>query len=209
MASISAQIVDQRVTKVVADLREQLILEAGIKSDEPKLKSAAFVLLVAKTLLSLMDEEVLDCIVDGGNDFGVDAVYFSPVQDNEFNITLIQGKYKQSLEADSNFPESDVKNMVMAVNSLFDPGREITVNNRLRQKLEEIRSFVADGALPTVHVILCNNGKRWNEIAQQHIDAANFGSQVTWQHVGPDDLVAILRSTQPVLRQCSLRGDLL
>lgn len=94
----------------------------------------------------------------------------------------------------------------MAVNSLFDPGREITVNDRLRQKLEEIRSFVADGALPTVHVILCNNGRRWNAIAQQHIDAANFGSQVTWQHIGPDDLVAMLRSTQPVSDTLQLTG---
>lgn len=206
MASISAQIVDQRVTRVVSELRDQLISEAGIKSDDSALNSAAFVLLVVKTLLSLSDEEIIDCIVDGGNDFGVDAVYFSPVQDNEFNITLVQGKYTKNMEADSQFPENDVKNMVMAVNSLFDPGREITVNDRLRQKLEEIRSFVADGALPTVHIILCNNGRRWNNIAQQHIDAANFGSQVTWQHIGPDNLVAMLRSTQPVSETLQLTG---
>lgn len=206
VASISAQIVDQRVAKVVTDLRDQLVSEAGIRPDQSALSSAAFVLLVVKTLLSLTDEEIIDCIVDGGNDFGVDAVYFSPVQDNEFNITLVQGKYKNTLEATSNFPENDVKNMVMAVNSLFDPGREITVNDRLRQKLEEIRSFVADGALPTVHVILCNNGRRWNEIAQQHIDAANLGSQVTWQHIGPEELVSMLRSTQPVSDTLQLTG---
>ena len=206
MASISAQIVDQRVAKVVGDLKDQLVLEAGIRSDENALNSAAFVLLVVKTLLSLSDEDVIDCIVDGGNDFGVDALYFSPVQDNEFNITIVQGKYKKNLDAAANFPENDVKNMVMAVNSLFDPGREITVNDRLRQKLEEIRSFVADGALPTVHVILCNNGKRWNDIAQQHINAANFGSQVTWQHIGPDDLVSMLRSTQSVSDTLQLTG---
>jgi hypothetical protein len=206
VASISAQIVDQRVAKVVGDLKDQLVLEAGIRSDENALNSAAFVLLVVKTLLSLSDEDVIDCIVDGGIDFGVDALYFSPVQDNEFNITIVQGKYKKNLDAAANFPENDVKNMVMAVNSLFDPGREITVNDRLRQKLEEIRSFVADGALPTVHVILCNNGKRWNDIAQQHINAANFGSQVTWQHIGPDDLVSMLRSTQSVSDTLQLTG---
>ncbi|GGF18382.1 hypothetical protein GCM10011611_25350 [Aliidongia dinghuensis] len=206
MTSISAQILDQRVQRIVADTKEALIQEAGIKDEDGSLNSAAFVLLVTKTVLALTDDEVIDCLVDGGNDFGVDAIYFSPVQDNEFNITLIQGKYKKSLNADSNFPENDVKNMVLAVGALFDPGREITVNSRLRQKLEEIRSFVADGALPTVHVILCNNGLSWTEAAQQHIDAAKFGSQVTWQHIGPDDLVSMLRSTQPVSETLQLTG---
>ena len=206
MTNISAQIVDQRVRKVVTDQAAALQAEAGIANDPAKLNSAAFVLLVTKTLLALNDDEVLDCLVDGGNDFGIDAIFFSPVQDNEFNVTVVQGKYKQSLEGNANFPENDVKNMVMAVGALFDPGRQITVNDRLRQKVEEIRSFVADGALPTVHVILCNNGLRWTIVAQQFIDAANFGSQVTWQHIGPDDVVSMLRTTQSVSDTLQLTG---
>ena len=206
MASISAQIIDQRVQRVITETQEALVLEAKIKNNEDNLKSAAFVLLVAKTILALTTDEVVDCLVDGGNDFGVDAIYFSPVQDNEFSITLIQGKYKRSLDANAQFPENDVKNMVLAVKALFDPGRKVTVNERLSQKLEEIRSFVADGALPTVHVILCNNGLKWNEVAQGHIDAERLGDQVTWQHVGPDDLVSMLRSTQPVSETLQLTG---
>ena len=206
MTSISAQIVDQRVRKVVADQGATLQAEAGIANDPAKLSSAAFVLLVTKTLLALNDDEVIDCLVDGGNDFGVDAIFFSPVQDNEFNVTIIQGKYKQSLEGNANFPENDVKNMILAVGALFDPGREITVNTRLQQRVEEIRSFVADGALPTVHVILCNNGLRWNAIAQQSIDATNFGAQVTWQHIGPDEVVSMLRTTQSVSDTLQLSG---
>ncbi len=206
MTSISAQIVDQRVRKVVADQGATLQAEAGIANDPAKLSSAAFVLLVTKTLLALNDDEVIDCLVDGGNDFGVDAIFFSPVQDNEFNVTIIQGKYKQSLEGNANFPENDVKNMILAVGALFDPARGITVNNRLRQRIEEIRSFVADGALPTVHVILCNNGLRWSSTAQQSIDATNFGTQVTWQHIGPDEVVSMLRTTQSVSDTLQLSG---
>jgi len=206
MTSISAQIVDQRVRKVVADQGATLQAEAGIANDPAKLSSAAFVLLVTKTLLALNDDEVIDCLVDGGNDFGVDAIFFSPAQDNEFNVTIIQGKYKQSLEGNANFPENDVKNMILAVGALFDPGRKITVNTRLQQRVEEIRSFVADGALPTVHVILCNNGLRWTSIAQQFIDATNFGTQVTWQHIGPDEVVSMLRTTQSVSDTLQLSG---
>lgn len=79
MTSISAQIVDQRVRKVVADQGATLQAEAGIGNDPAKLSSAAFVLLVTKTLLALNDDEVIDCLVDGGNNFGVDAIFFSPV----------------------------------------------------------------------------------------------------------------------------------
>ncbi len=206
MTSISAQIVDQRVRKVAADRESALRTEAGIKGDEGRLNSAAFVLLVLKTLLGLSDEEAIDCLVDGGNDFGVDAIYSGPVQDNEFHITVVQGKYKASLDGNSNFPETGVQKMIAAVGALFDPARPVTVNERLRLKVEEVRSFVADGALPTVHVILCNNGLRWTDISDQHIAATKFGDQVTWQHIGPDKLVSLLRTTQPVSDTLQLAG---
>lgn len=204
--SISAQIVDQRVRRVADTQRSALNAEAGIPLEESRIYSAAFVFLVLKTLLDLSDEEAVDCIVDGGNDFGVDAIFFGPVQDSEFNVTVIQGKYRGNLDGVGNFPESDVRQMVVAVGALFDPGRPVTLNTRLRQKIEEIRSFVADGAIPTVHVVLCNNGVKWNSIAQQYIDGANLGSQVTWQHVGPDDLVALLQAAKPVVDTVQLSG---
>ena len=206
VTSISAQIVDQRVRKVAIDQGEVLRVEAGINGDANRLNSAAFVLLVLKTLLVLSDEEVIDCLVDGGNDFGIDALFFGPIQDGEFNVTIVQGKYKQSLEGNSNFPENDVRLMVAAIGILLDPRRDILVNERLRSKIEEIRSFVADGALPTVHVILCNNGLKWTDIAQNHIDMANYGDQVTWQHVGPDELVTMLRTKQLVSDTLQMTG---
>ncbi len=51
MASISAQIVDQRVRKVVEEQGAVLQAEAGINNDPNKLCSAAFVLLVIPTAL--------------------------------------------------------------------------------------------------------------------------------------------------------------
>jgi len=45
-------------------------------------------------------------MTEGGSDFGVDAVEVSVVADGEFTVTLFQGKYKQVLEGDANFPVS-------------------------------------------------------------------------------------------------------
>jgi len=139
--------------------------------------------MAVRALLELSDEDTLDCIVEGGQDFGVDAIFAGPVQDDEFRVTLIQGKYKKDLAGESGFPESGIKDMILAVSTLFDPGKAVTVNSRLKSKLEDIRSLVADGAIPTIHAILCNNGKRWNEVAQEHITRSGLGDQVSWQHI--------------------------
>ena len=46
--SINAQIIDQRVRKLAVDFAGEFELRLGIKNDEPKQRSAAFVFLVAK-----------------------------------------------------------------------------------------------------------------------------------------------------------------
>ena len=204
--TINAQIVDQRVRRVASDMSEPFRVEVGISNDAPKLHSAAFVFLVVKTLLGLPNDDTIDCIVDGGQDFGVDAIFTGPVQDNEFRITLVQGKYKQNLEGAAEFPESGVKDMVLAISTLFDPGKSVTVNGRLQAKLEEIRYLVADGAIPTVHAILCNNGKRWNSVSQEHIDRSGLGDQVSWQHIGPDEVINLLQAAKPVVDTIQLSG---
>lgn len=204
--TISAQIIDQRVRRIAADYDDSFRSEVGISNDPAKLHSAAFVFLVVKTLLGLSDEDAIDCIVDGGNDFGVDAIFAGPVQDDEFKITIVQGKYKQNTDGVSAFPETAVKGAVLAIGTLFDPGKAVTVNRRLTERLEEIRSLVADGAIPTVHAILCNNGLPWDAIAQEHIDRCGLGDQVTWKHLGPDELISLLQATKPVVDTLQLSG---
>lgn len=205
--SIDAQIIDQRVRKLAEDLREPLSAQINCGKDEHKLHSAAFVFLVQKSVLDLPDDEVIDTITDGGQDFGVDALYHGPIKDDEVAITLVQGKYSKDLEKDGEFPQGGVESMIQAVRLLFDPKAKLTVNPRLEAKVEEIRSLIAEGVIPTVHVILCNNGRRWNNPAQEIIDAARFGDQVTWQHIGPENLLSLLKAAKPVNDQITLSGQ--
>ncbi|MEI8004406.1 MAG: hypothetical protein WCG94_08705, partial [Methanothrix sp.] len=74
--NINAAIIDQRLNSVCDDIRDRAKDELKI-SDEERLRSLAFVHLSVKTMLDLSDDEAFDCLVEGGQDFGVDAIHFS------------------------------------------------------------------------------------------------------------------------------------
>ena len=129
--SLSAQIVDQRVAGIVQQQADAFDNELRVGIDEPRRRSVAFVFLVAKAAFDLTDEQTLDGIVDGGNDFGVDALYGDSPEDGEIRVNLVQGKYRGDLRGDAAFPENGIARMIDAVGALFDPARPVTLNPRL------------------------------------------------------------------------------
>ena len=207
--SLATQIIDQQVSGIIEKYADAFTDELRLGNDERKKRSAAFLFLVAKTAFDLTDEETFDGIVDGGNDFGVDALYFEPPNDGELRITLIQGKYKTDLSGDSAFPENAIAKMIDAIGALFDPNKTVTLNERLEQRVEDIRSFVKEGAIPRVTAVAANNGTSWTMEAQQRIDnaAADFNGQVGWRHIGPEDILALLQARQPISAELKLVGQ--
>ena len=198
--SLAAQIIDQQISGIAARREDAFIHELRLGNDAARRRSTAFLFLVAKTVFELSDEETLDAIVDGGNDFGVDVLYFEPPEQGELKIGLIQGKYTDRLDSASAFPENAIARMIDAIRVLFDPRKAVTVNERLRSRVEDVRSFVAEGAIPRVLAIAANNGSRWTAQAQQRIDEAvsEFGGQVDWRHVGSEELFSMLQTQKPV-----------
>ena len=207
--SLATQIIDQQVSGIMEKHSDVLAGELRLRNDEQKKRSAAFLFLVARTVFDLTDEEAFDGIVDGGNDFGVDALYFEPPDDGELHIILIQGKYRTALSGDSAFPENGIVNMIAAIGALFDPTMPVRLNPRLEQRVEDIRSFVKEGAIPRVTAVAANNGTRWTTEAQQRIDnaARDFNGQVGWRYVGAEDLLALLQARQPINTELRLTGQ--
>lgn len=178
-----------------------------VTTDKNKKKSAAFVILCMATLLDISLEEAEEYLTDGGNDAGVDGLYVQDVEDDEFHVTIFQGKYKQSLEGENAFPENDVIKIIDTVDTLFDPSKNVALNDAIRPKIEEIRSLVRDGYIPVVRVVLCNNGRKWNDQAQNKIDQAGFPSdQVTWCHFNHDSIIEIMKKTKKVSASLRLSG---
>ena len=209
--SLATQIIDRQVSGIADRLERTFAGELRIGPDHGKRRTAAFLFLVARTMFDLDEEEALDGIVDGGGDCGIDALYHESPDQGEMEIVLIRGKYGADLRGKAAFPENAVIRMIDAVGALFDPERVVTANERLRQRIEEIRSFVAEGAIPRVTAIAAGNGSRWTQQAQQRIDdaAREFGGQVDWRHAGPDDLFAMLQARKPIDVELQLAGQAL
>ncbi len=201
--NINASMVDQRLEGIL-EKHDALL---PITTDRDKKKSAAFVILCMATLLDMPLEEAAEYFTDGGNDAGVDGLYVQGVEDDEFCVTIFQGKYQKKLEGNSNFQENAVEKAINTVATLFDPAKSVVLNDAIRPKIEEIRSLVRDGYIPVVRVVLCNNGLKWNAQAQVKIDQANFPpDQVSWKHFNHDSIIEIMKKTKKVNASLHLSG---
>jgi AIPR protein len=207
--NLNTSIIDQRLTGVQNDICEQAKRELDIV-DPGRLKSLAFVYLCVQTTLDLDHSEAFDCLTEGGGDFGVDAMHITEVEGGEFGVILFQSKYKTKLDGSSHFEARGIEAMVNAIQHIFDPSSQLgVINERLKYKVEAVRSLIRDSALPRIRAIACNNGLCWNEAAQETITRANFGNQVVWEHVNHDTLVGIMQRTAPVNETLRLTGKAL
>jgi hypothetical protein len=204
---INASIIDQQLTGLLEKHSDWL--PAG---DANKQRSAAFVLLCMANCLDIPLEDAVELLTEGGNDAGVDGLHIGEVEDGEFLVTVFQGKYKiNNLDGTANFPENGVQKAVNTVQVLFDPFRQVTLNEKLAPKVEEIRSLIRDAYIPKVRFVLCNNGAHWNDIAQGWIDELknDFPDKVEFYHFNHDSIVRILQRTKAVDATIQLSGQLI
>lgn len=200
--SLNASIIEQRVAKLVEEHRQALGL-----GDDDKLRSKAFVWLATSTVLDLPLEEALALVIDGGGDLAIDALHVGDIIDGEFLVTVVQGKYRR--KPVGKFPATDVGKVAQIVGVLFDPDLPPPhARHDVKARVEEIRSLVREGNMPTVRVVLCNNGERWGDDAESIIANARLpDDQVVWQYVGPDDLVGLMQRSREVHDDLRLVGE--
>lgn len=199
---ITKQIIDQRVNK---------IMEGGIfgadAGDTERKRSKAFLLLGVAAYLDIDLEEAVQYLTDGGNDGGFDAAYIVEAQDMQLNVVLFQSKYSRKLDADSHFPANAVEKAVNTVKCVFDPSARVILNEQSREKVNEIRSLLLDGAIPYVTFVMLNNGLPWNADGQNHIDNAFAGQQqVCFEHFSHKDIMCYINRKQSVDTQITFSG---
>ena len=205
--NINASIIDQRVAGILESHPEWFPW-----SDEGKRKSAAFVLLCMSTALDLPLEECVEMLTEGGNDAGVDGLCLGDVEDGNFVVTLFQGKYKiKDLSGEANFPENSLKASLQTIEVLFDPNRDVALNPKLQPGIDEIRSLIRDGYIPTVRLLLCNNGAQWADQADHWVQQAKeqFGDQLEVEHFNHNAIVRTLQRVPSIDEVLTLSGKML
>jgi len=202
---INKHIVDQRIKKIVQDKPEWF----SDINDEDKKNSRAFVLLSVSTYLSIELTEARSLITDGGGDAGIDAIYVGDTSDLELPVTIFQGKYKNKLDVDSNFPANEVQKVVNTIWTIFDVDKDIsTLNPNLKSEIQEIRSLIGDGFIPIVKVVMVNNGLKWNSEGDQYLKNANFPKdQVDFEHINHENIVDFIQSHKGINASLRLNGS--
>ena len=205
--NINASIVDLRVTGMMDEHPEWFPWP-----DENRRKSAAFVILCMSAALDLPLEDCIELLTDGRNDAGVDGLYIGDVEEGDFVVTLFQGKYKvRDLHGRANFPENGLQSALRTIEVLFDPYREVALNERIAPPIEDIRSLIVDGYIPTVRLVLCNNGARWTEQADVRVQEAKqvCGEQLEVLHFNHDGIVRSLQRGPHVDTTLTLSGGII
>lgn len=201
---IIKQIIDQRLTGIIQDNPDWF----STNEDQPKKKSKAFTCLGVAAYLDVdLSEAESEYYVDGGGDAGIDAIYISDEKDYEFQVILFQTKYVNNLDKDSNFPANSIQKMIAAVASVFDPSKDLQVNEKLAPRINDIRSLILDGYIPSIKCVMVNNGLKWTQEGDDHIVNSRFPSeQVEFEHYAHTDIIKYLQSKKKINTQLQFSG---
>lgn len=203
---INKHIIDQRIRKIRTDKPDWFTVDKN-EEEERKNLSKSFLILGIASALEMDISEAYDCVTEGGGDAGIDGLYIEGTVDYEFTVVLFQSKYHFNLEKEYNFPDNAILRIVNSIGVLFNPQSDVVLNSLIKPKIEEIRSLIMDGYIPTVKCILLNNGKEWQKEGNQHIINANFPpDQVSFSHYNHEDISKQLQSTKPIHESISLNG---
>jgi hypothetical protein len=190
---VHAGLVDSQVRKAVDD-HGAVLAERGRDTDERR-RSNAFCLLCVRGLLGLDEEQALDCLTDGFQDGGVDAIHYGEVIDGEFVVTLFQAKYDNKLEGNCSFDTEAALKLILTIQAIFDPDVSLSGMNDIAPDVEGIRSLIREGGIPQVRAVLCNNGRKWEADAQARMDLSGLADsgQVAFEHLNHKRLLDLMK----------------
>lgn len=177
------------------------IIDARVKAERVdgsyKNDSFAFLSLVLKQLFPSIDDELVECITDGGDDRGVDAIHIVEAEDHA-EIFLFQAKYRDSLKTTSRtINDSEILKLSLFLRQLFDRAAELERcgNFRLKQSIQRIWDLHAGGKYCRYTVMLCSNGMGMSSTAKVIADSICADlQQVNFEYFGPRDYIRSVAS---------------
>lgn len=122
-------------------------IEACVTSKSKELNidpSRAFIVAYLEAKFGLADDDALDCIVDGSNDCGIDAVYIDNDSGDDATVTLLQSKYHNSEKKfDRAFDGVAIDKMQYAIKQfiLSVPKSSDFMSDDLKNKIADIRTL--------------------------------------------------------------------
>lgn len=202
--NINKQIIDQRLFKVVEENPEWF----DENHSQQTKREHAFIALGLAAFLNIEVEEAIAHICDGSGDGGIDAIYIGEVTEDEFTVCVLQSKYSANLDKDKGFPLNEIIKLASTVESFFDPQKEVTFNQKVRERMAEIRSLILGGYIPNVRIVCLNNGKKWGADGDEKIQGSVLkNDQVEMNYLNHDDILQTLKEAKPINSTLHLKGE--
>lgn len=203
--SLSEILVEHQLTGFLAKYGSRLTGE-----DREK-RASAFLIMCMKHMLAFSDEDAFDLLTEGAQNLGIDALHIGDVFDNTFVVTVFQSDYQPDMEAPRCYPTAAVTMLCSTIRTLLDLRQPIDHATPLAIKVSEVRALIADGYVPRIKVVLCNNGDPWDSTAQKEIDDVRreFNAQVEFHHFNHKSIVQILSKAQTIDTSLNLQGKII
>lgn len=116
--------------------------------------------------LNVNHDDIEDCITDGGNDHGIDAIYIDNRLDETVNVHIFQSKlYSSVRKAKRSYPINEISKIKTLLDNFLNEQLEKTrdsLNDKLYNKLLEVRDIQRDNFLE-IKIWLISNGEPANE----------------------------------------------
>jgi hypothetical protein len=132
--------------------------QEGLGLDRP---SDAFPYVAIETILGLPVNEIENCIVDGSQDRGIDAVYVEEDDDDKnATIHLFQFKYTtKPQKMNHNYPGSEVDKLITIIQDTLSVKESLQheVNPALWRKIQDVQEVFARCSVPQMAVYFCGN----------------------------------------------------
>ncbi|MHB8124593.1 MAG: AIPR family protein [Desulfitobacteriaceae bacterium] len=201
--NIAKQLVDNQIINLINDYPEYFT----DVNDEERKRSKAFLLIAVASYLEMDISNATQYLTDGGDDGGFDAAYIASGEESQLNVILFQTKYTRDLNKDSNFSANAIEKAVNTIKGVFDPQKQMRLNEGSRAVVTDIHSHLLDGYIPVVTFVCINNGLKWDSSAQNYIDN-NFGGQkqVEFEYFNHEDIIKRSNKTKGISTSIQLKG---
>jgi hypothetical protein len=188
----------------MASLLDQRLIASRVKAEADERGvplSKGFAPIVLQALFRLTETEVNDCITDGGNDQGIDAVHIEGGQQPVVHLINCRYRESETRSASRNFPSAELSKILsfldLAISGSTDSEGTL-LNSELADKVNLISKLLDDGAPVNFRVHLVSNGLP----LQPNEREAFLGRLTPYKHVklsevGVSELASLLSQRTP------------
>ncbi len=155
-------------------------------------KSTALLSVVLKQIFPDIQDELLECITDGPDDRGIDAIHIVE-GDMVAEVYIFQSKYRESQATTAKtINETEVLKISSFLDDLFNKSASFAnCNNlRLREAVNRIWDIHEKGILCQYKVVFCSNGGGYSDSARRISEVmCENHPQVEFEFYGSEDLI--------------------